>query len=64
MNSNIYFYGGKLEGETIVPDMQKAYEEIKKVSGSRETIIIRENGKHNEPTWRKEFPLFYEWVIK
>jgi predicted alpha/beta superfamily hydrolase len=64
VNSNIYLYGGKLEGETIVPDMQKVYDEMKKVSGSRTTIIIREDGKHNEQTWRKEFPLFYEWVIK
>jgi len=64
VNSNIYFYGGKLEGETIVPDMQKVYDEMKKVSGSRTTIKIREDGKHNESTWRKEFPLFYEWLIK
>jgi metallo-beta-lactamase class B len=61
-NSAIYFYGGSLEGETMVPDMQKAYEEMKKVSTSKLKIVVNENGKHNEPTWRKEFPEFYKWI--
>ncbi len=26
--------------------------------------VIRDKGKHNEQTWRKEFPLFYEWMIR
>lgn len=60
--SAIYFYGGSLEGETMVPDMQKAYEEMKKISKSKLKIVVNENGKHNEPTWRKEFPEFYKWI--
>lgn len=62
VNSRIYFYGGKLEGETMVPDMQKAYNDLQSVSKSEMTIRILDDGKHNEPTWRKEFPLFYEWL--
>jgi hypothetical protein len=47
----------------MVPDMQRAYDELKAVSPSS-TLRIRilEDGRHNEPTWRKEFPAFYEWL--
>jgi predicted alpha/beta superfamily hydrolase len=62
INSRIYFYGGKLEGETMVPDILKAFEIMAKVSKSRMTTVIRDEGKHNEARWRKEFPLFYEWI--
>lgn len=64
VNSKIYFYGGKLEGETMVPDMLKAFETMSAVSRSKMTVVIRDEGKHNEPTWRKEFPLFYQWMRK
>jgi predicted alpha/beta superfamily hydrolase len=65
VNGRIYFYGGKLEGETMVPDMQRAYDELKAISpASVLSIHILEEGKHNEPTWRKEFPAFYEWLHK
>ncbi len=64
VNSKIYFYCGKLEGVGMVPDMLKAFEELATVSKSKMTTVIRDDGKHNEPTWRKEFPLFYNWIIK
>jgi len=63
IRSKIYFYAGKQEGESMVPDMLKAFEEMGKVSRSTMRTVIRDEGKHNEPTWRKEFPLFYNWVI-
>lgn len=62
-NSKIYFYCGKLEGPGMVPDMLKAFEELAAVSKSKMTTVIRNDGKHNEPTWRKEFPFFYEWIM-
>lgn len=62
VNSIIYFYGGKLEGEMMVPDMIKAYDDMKKVSKSKMELVVREDGKHNEPTWRKEFPAFYRAI--
>lgn len=64
VNAKIYFYAGKLEGETMVPDMLKAYEEMSRVSKSKMQAVIRDDGKHNESTWRNEFPLFYEWINK
>ncbi len=63
IKGKIYFYAGKMEGESMVPDMLKAFEKMATVSKSKMTTVIRDNGKHNEPTWRKEFPLFYEWII-
>ncbi|MBL0272842.1 MAG: alpha/beta hydrolase [Chitinophagaceae bacterium] len=62
VKAKIYFYGGKLEGENMVPDMQRAYEEMAKVSKSKMITVIRDEGKHNETAWRKEFPFFYEWI--
>ena len=64
VKAKLYFYGGKMEGERMVPDMLKAFTEMAKVSKSKMTTVIRDEGKHNEPTWRKEFPLFYEWIMK
>lgn len=62
VESKIYFYAGKMEGSTMVPDMLGAFEKMAAVSKTKMTIVIRDDGKHNEATWRKEFPLFYEWV--
>lgn len=64
VKSKIYFYCGKMEGKEMVPDMLLAFQELAAVSKSRMITVIRDDGKHNEPTWRKEFPLFFEWVIK
>ena len=63
VKGSIYFYCGKLEGETMVPDMLKAFEGMAKVSKARMSSVIRDEGKHNEPTWRKEFPQFYGWLV-
>lgn len=62
VKGKIYFFAGKQEGERMVPDILKAFEKMTAVSKSKMTMVIRDDGKHNEPTWRKEFPLFYKWV--
>jgi hypothetical protein len=46
----------------MIPDMLKAFEEMNKVSKSKMEIVIRDEGKHTEARWRKEFPLFYKWI--
>ncbi len=63
VKSKFYFYAGKEEGESMVPDMLRAFEQMAKVSKSKMITVIRDDGKHNEATWRNEFPLFYNWVI-
>jgi predicted alpha/beta superfamily hydrolase len=62
VNSKIYFYGGKQEGETMIPDMLKAFEALNTVSKSKMTTVIRDEGRHSESTWRREFPSFYAWI--
>ncbi|MBK8952120.1 MAG: hypothetical protein IPM85_07335 [Chitinophagaceae bacterium] len=64
VNSRIYFYAGKQEGETMVPYMLKAFEQMAAVSKSKMTVVVRDEGKHNEATWRQEFTLFYKWIIR
>jgi len=64
VNAKIYFYAGDEEGETMVPMTLRAFNEMHKVSKSKMCEVIRAEGKHNEPRWRIEFPLFYEWLMK
>jgi len=62
VKGKIYFYAGQQEGETMVPDMLNVFEQMRQHSKARIKTVIRAEGKHNEPTWRNEFPLFYKWI--
>lgn len=64
VNSKIYFYCGGQEGEAMKSDMENAFEEMRKVSGSRMISNIRPEAKHSESAWREEFPLFYLWMME
>jgi predicted alpha/beta superfamily hydrolase len=63
VKAKIYFYAGDEEGETMVPMTIRAFNEMHRVSKSKMAAVIRSGGKHNEPRWRIEFPLFYEWLV-
>lgn len=63
INSKIYFYCGKQESDKMVTDMLLTLETINKVSKSKITTVIRDDGKHNENSWQKEFPFFYRWIM-
>jgi len=64
VNSRIYFYCGEQEGETMMPDTEKAFSEMRRVSRSRMVCVIRPDGKHSEWVWKEEFPLFYLWLME
>jgi predicted alpha/beta superfamily hydrolase len=64
VKARIYFFAGQLEGESMVPDMLNVFEQMHEHSKAKMKTVIRAQGKHNEATWRTEFPLFYEWVLK
>jgi predicted alpha/beta superfamily hydrolase len=64
VKGKIYFYGGKPESESMVPDMLAVFEKMHKHSKAKMTTVIRTDGKHNEATWRQEFPLFYKWIME
>lgn len=63
VKGKIYFYAGKQESEHMVPDMLAVFEAMHKVSKAKMEIVIRDEGKHDESTWRREFPLFYKWLV-
>lgn len=64
VKGRVYFYCGKLESDSMVPDMMKAFEIMSRKSSAKTKMVIRDSGKHNEATWRKEFPLFYQWMMR
>lgn len=63
VKGKIYFYAGQKEGEEMVPDMLSVFDQMNRLSKAKMTTVIRAEGKHNEPTWRAEFPLFYKWMF-
>jgi hypothetical protein len=42
--------------------MLSVFEQMHKHSKAKMKTVIRAQGKHNEATWRAEFPLFYRWL--
>lgn len=62
VSSKIYFYGGGQEGPTMVPEMKRAFTDLKKLSRAKLNMEIREEGRHNEAAWRNEFGYFYRWL--
>lgn len=63
VKGKVYFYAGMQEGESMVPDMLAVFELMRLHSKADMTTVIRTEGKHNEATWRAEFPLFYKWLL-
>ena len=63
INSKIYYFAGKQEGGNMVSDALKMYNTMHKVSKSKMKLVIKDDGKHNEATWRKDFPEFYKWIM-
>ncbi len=62
VKGKFYFYAGKQENDNMVPDMLSIFDLMNRHSKARITTVIRD-GKHNEAAWKKEFPLFYEWLM-
>ena len=62
-NVRIYFYAGEQEGSQMVVETLYYFEAMRKKAGSKMKVKINAEGRHNEPTWRHEFPAFYNWII-
>ncbi len=62
VDAKLYFYGGKQEGATMVPGIEKVYQLLSKRSSSDMKVAINTEGTHNEKHWREEFPVFYRWL--
>lgn len=63
INSKIFFYAGEQEGETMVSDMNTIADDVGLRSSSIIYKIVDPEGKHNEPTWRRWFAEFYQWML-
>lgn len=63
INSKLFFYIGKLEGEKYVHDMNEIVQKLGKHSDAIIYSVIDPTGKHNEQAWRKWFPAFYTWIM-
>jgi predicted alpha/beta superfamily hydrolase len=64
VKGKIFFYAGQQESDEMVPDMLNVFEQMRRYSKARLKTVIRGAGRHNESTWRAEFPGFYKWMIK
>jgi len=62
----IYLYGGTAESKTMVPNMLRLQEELKKQTGGSQVAFRTEidpDGQHNEARWGQEFPRAAEWLF-
>ncbi len=64
IKGKIFFYAGQQESDEMVPDMLYVFEQMRRFSKARLKTVIRGEGRHNEATWRAEFPGFYRWIVK
>jgi predicted alpha/beta superfamily hydrolase len=62
-NVRIYFYAGEQEGNEMVEKTLYVFELMRKRAAAKMKVKINAEGKHNEPTWRDEFPSFYDWIF-
>jgi predicted alpha/beta superfamily hydrolase len=59
-----FFYAGGKESSTMVSDMNRMIAIVEKKKGNvNTTTVVNPLGQHNEPTWRKQFPNFYRWLV-
>ena len=65
-NPKIYFVAGDLESNTMVPDMKKMYDQllIQGIKKKQMTFKTAADGRHSEWFWHREFPEFFNWIIK
>ncbi len=59
-----YFYAGGKESATMVSDMNRMADIVEKKHNYKIERVVMPLGMHNEPTWRKEFPAFYRWLVE
>ncbi len=63
LTSRLFFYAGGKENNSMVPDMKRIVSEIRQYSTSKTKVVIDSEAQHNEASWRKYFPQFYEWLM-
>ncbi|HUH32827.1 MAG TPA: alpha/beta hydrolase-fold protein [Daejeonella sp.] len=62
----IYFVAGDMESNEMVPDMKKLHGQLlsQGVKSKQMQLKAAADGKHSEWFWHREFPAFYNWIMK
>ena len=62
----IYFVAGDLESNEMVPDMKKLHQQLLSQGIKSKQMLVKaaSDGKHSEWFWHREFPGFYNWIMK
>jgi predicted alpha/beta superfamily hydrolase len=64
-NQSFYFYAGQQESTTLVNEVIDVFNLLKsKVVNCQFKLSIKADGKHNEASWQKELPIFFNWLLK
>lgn len=63
VKAKIFFYAGEQEGDSMVTMMDSVADKLGSSTPSIIYKVVDPEGKHNEPTWRRWFPEFYQWII-
>ena len=58
-----WFYVGEKESTNMVKDMERVQQHVAKNLKNDVSFNVDSQGGHNERTWRKWFPLFYNWWL-
>ncbi len=59
----LFFYMGGTEGAQMVQDMYTIEKLITRRTHCNTNVVFWQDGKHNEATWHKVFPLFLEYLF-
>jgi len=64
-DTRLYFYAGGKEDESMVPNMQRVVDTLRKQGTSPKNLRVEVNpdAVHNETAWRAEFPKAVEWLF-
>lgn len=64
--TRFYFVCGDSESESMAADMQKmaGIIQAKGLAEKNITTVIMQGERHNEKQWNKDYPAFYNWLIK
>ncbi|RZK20672.1 MAG: phosphonate ABC transporter ATP-binding protein [Pedobacter sp.] len=64
-NSRIFFVAGDKEGTAMVRDMKKVHDILNPDGKNRNVVLLeKEDGKHTEWFWHREFVPFYKFITK
>jgi len=64
-DTRLYFYAGGKEDESMVPNMQRVVDTLRKhgIPEKNLRVDVNPDAQHNETAWRAEFPKAVAWLF-